>query len=67
MNILGVSADSVVPPPAEVVEDMGTSEPLIGTMDIFLLGISLTIGVYWFFIRGRNEQNSIDIGALKVT
>lgn len=65
MNILGVSADSAAS--EAISEEMGT-EPLIGTMDIFLLGISLGIGVYWFFIRGRNDSSShVDLPVLNMT
>ena len=44
----------------------GDVEPMFGVLDIFLLGVSLGIGVYWFFFRGKKKEDDKAIKTLKV-
>ena len=43
-----------------------TDEPMFGILDIFLLGVSLGIGVYWFFCRGKKKEDEQAIKKLTV-
>ena len=60
--------------PIDVVSDAAAAagsatageEPMFGLLDIFLLSISLGIGVYWFFFRGKKKDDDQAIKKLTV-
>ena len=43
------------------------SEPMFGMLDILLMTVSLGIGVYWFFFRGKKPADQQFTAIKKLT
>ena len=43
------------------------AEPMFGLLDILLMSVSLGIGVYWFFFRGKKSADQSVTAIKKLT